>query len=73
MQDAEFLPVTWAALMLGIDRSRVRDLIHRGELVPYDDPLDRRRTLVSVADIARLHQPRPRPRPQGTPAASGRR
>lgn len=60
MRNAQFVSLTRASVLLGIDRARVRDLIKRGELVPFEDPLDRRRTLIAVSDLSRLHEPRPR-------------
>ena len=70
MRDEQFLPITRAALVLGIDRGRVRELIARGDLPAYDDVLDRRRPLVSTTDLARLHQPRRRRMPQRAPAVA---
>lgn len=57
-----FLSLGRAAERLGVNRRRLREAIARGELVGYDDPLNRRCVLVRVEDLARL-QPRPRAQP----------
>jgi hypothetical protein len=64
MTEQHYLPLTRAAIMLNVDRKRVRQLIARGELAAFDDPLDRRCVLVRREDLARLRQPRPRAQAQ---------
>ena len=70
MNEQQYLPLTQAALTLGIDRKRVRQLVARGELPPFIDPLDRRKTLIATADLERVRQPRPRSLPQQASTAA---
>jgi len=54
----DLLTVEAAARFLGVSRHKVGRLIRSGDLVPYVDPLDRRRRLVLRRHLDRLRQPR---------------
>jgi len=58
--DPEYVPLGIAARRVGISRVTLRDRVRSGEVPAYVDPRDRRFTLVKVADVDRLRQPRPR-------------
>jgi excisionase family DNA binding protein len=66
----EFLTAGRAAKILGIDRKHLRELLARGEVPTYADPLDRRKVLVRRADLERLHQPRLRSQPSAVAAVA---
>jgi excisionase family DNA binding protein len=70
VQEERFLTLSRAALVLGIDRKHLRQLVDRGELPAYSDPLDLRKVLISTVDLARLHQPRLRAQPSAVAAVA---
>ena len=60
--EPRFLTLSEACQAIGLSRPTLRSRINAGELVVYDDPLDRRRVLVTARDLKTLSEPRPRPR-----------
>lgn len=53
---AEILPLGEAAAYLGVSRRKIWQLVKRGELPSWSDPLDRRRKLVRVEDLNKLRE-----------------
>jgi len=56
---SEYISLTEAALISGISRPTLRRIRDRGALTPYEDPRDRRKTLLRRADVESLKHIRP--------------
>ena len=54
-----FLTLSAAAAQVGISRNTMADRVRSGAVPAFRDPLDKRFTLVRVADLDRLRTPRP--------------
>jgi excisionase family DNA binding protein len=55
MADApDYLNISQAADVLGVNRRRIRELIQAGELEAIANPLDRRETLIPRSEVDRL-------------------
>ncbi len=54
-----FVTLGQAASRLGISDFALRNRLARGELVAYQDPLDRRARLLRVEDLRKYSEPRP--------------
>ncbi len=56
-----FVTLGQAASSLGISDFALRDRLARGELVAYENPLDRRSRLLRLEDLQEYATPRPIP------------
>lgn len=48
-----------AARRLGVSKLTMRRIVREKGLTTYDNPLDKRQTLLDAAEVARVAQPRP--------------
>lgn len=63
MERENFLNLTAARELLGVSRTKLWTLIREGQLVTYQDPLNKRVRLVRRADLEKLRVPRKTDRP----------
>ena len=60
MADRELIPMGEAARRLAVSKLTLRRIVREQGLTTYDNPLDKRQTLLDAADVARVAQPQPR-------------
>lgn len=53
-----YIPLKEARELLGVSRTKIWNLVKDGTLKKYEDPLDKRKTLVLRADVEKLKRPR---------------
>ncbi len=54
----EYVSLKEAQEILGVSRTKIWSLVRDGMLKTYEDPLDKRKTLVLRSDVLSLKQPR---------------
>lgn len=54
----EYISLKEAGDILKVSRTKIWSLIREGVLKTYEDPLDKRKTLVVRSDVLKLKQPR---------------
>jgi len=55
----ELIPMVEAARRLGVSKLTMRRIVREHGITTFDNPLDKRQTLIDAADLARVTQPRP--------------
>ncbi len=64
----EFVPMKEAAARVGLSELALRRRVQEGRLPAYENPVDRRRYLIRLADLDRFLEPKPvgHPRQEAT-------
>ena len=60
VQGRELIPMVEAARRLGVSKLTLRRIVREQGLTTYDNPLDKRQTLLDAAEVERVARPRPR-------------
>lgn len=58
MVEEEYISLKEAGDILKVSRTKIWALVRDGALRTYEDPLDKRKTLVLKSDVEKLKQPR---------------
>ena len=58
MVGRELIPMVEAARRLGVSKLTMRRIVRDSGIKTYDNPLDKRQTLIDAAELARVAQPR---------------
>jgi len=59
MAGKELIPMVEAARRLGISKLTMRRIVRENGITTYDNPLDKRQTLIDAADLQKVTEPRP--------------
>ena len=59
MAGKELIPMVEAARRLSISKLTMRRIVRENGITTYDNPLDKRQTLIDAADLQKVTEPRP--------------
>ncbi len=59
MAGKELIPMVEGARRLGISKLTMRRIVRENGITTYDNPLDKRQTLIDAADLQKVTEPRP--------------
>ncbi len=70
MGSRELISMAEAGRRLGVSKLTMRRIVRESGLMTYDNPLDKRQTLIDAAELEQVAQPRPQTEDQGVKIAA---